>query len=709
MKYKVNFKTKANDMDDKERARLAEEFLLIEGYTMIKSGLATLKYQRDEYDVADGYVIGKTTCFVWLTSNEVSKIYQDRTGFESYDDLSNAELKFFDNLGFEIERGAASKTGQSIDDWFWKAADSLTQEDIEKKVDEFLTAKGYKGQPAEDSDSSSNVIFIKTVTPDMYVKINIVNRLNNAQREVYKRGYTTEKDGHIGCEMLKLTDDELKFFDDIGYDLGIGQKSETKQSIDDWFWSRKASDSLSNDEILERVTRFMVSEGYKLTRNNVPTTRVYAKRTNDDPDTLERVYVGMRDEGDAFTGFINKVEAVNVNGVFESDHIKFTNRELKFFDDLGFKLNYVHKLATKENMDDWFWNKKADDGITAEEAIKSWIRKNGYRIAGEDPDGLIVETKTYVDATTHPRRKTRHVQSFLIDITRRLVTRTEMVEYEDGSNTEHAIIIDKEDLKFFDNLGFTIDEHAAEITEQTIDDWFWEGKAHDAVSRIVTLASRLRGLGYGMSHTVDNDIKFQKPQERDEDVRIILYAGEYWKKSNSDNYMKLEKARSHYVIKFTNEELKIIDDLDFELVNYYSVDEGQVRQDVDDWFHKKGLDDAVDRFDRLISGLKAFGYNTPTESEGHLQFDKFILPAIDAGGKKLLTRINLYSGSYWRQTQDPNYMKLGKSTNYYKDHFTKDELKLLDDLGFELTSDYDGIQNVNDWFDMEDEKDATIR
>lgn len=194
-----------------------DEQMLKFGYKYIESRGAYLvmHYRKIENDAIE--------FLVWLSPHVIRKIDRER----GYIEFTNEELKYFDDKGFHIYEEQTEKTGQTIDDWFTKANDGLTRDELIDKIEKFF--EELYGDVDMDVSSAKTYLYIKFhkgPSNQSLVNVDIMDRTIEKWKDHY---ISNKKTG------LRFTNEELKFFDDLGFDLDREWSDRVKQSMDEWF------------------------------------------------------------------------------------------------------------------------------------------------------------------------------------------------------------------------------------------------------------------------------------------------------------------------------------------------------------------------------------------------------------------------------------------------------------------------------------------
>jgi len=142
---------------------------------------------------------------------------------------------------------------------------------------------------------------------------------------------------------------------------------------------------------------------------------------------------------------------------------------------------------------------KANDVTDEQVALYHHIRKFLY------PKGYALSDLTGDDANIFRSAwrwtdKNNEIQ-FYVNPTRMHVMKHKSL----GSGRGTIIPLDYEELKFFDGLGFTLDDHVTRVSKQSIDDWF-----NHKESEIEILDREFGKLGYQRITTARGLTKYEK-------------------------------------------------------------------------------------------------------------------------------------------------------------------------------------------------------
>jgi len=420
-----------------------DKFMTEEGYVHeIRSGSKSARYyQHKEKDVK---------FLIWMSANVVLKSKINDTF--SYIPFTDRELKFFDNLGYKIADQQTKATGQLIDDWFNKANDSL---DEPKAIADFLFKLQYVDR-TDSVDADEILRFVRTENAkdesdaDTGTHITVYPKA----KTIIKEDCEDVRGDMLTCEFTSFTNEELQFFDNLGYDIDSAQKQYIKQNIDDWFWNmgQKANDI----DIQEAVKDFYTKNylGGEFTEY-LHTLVISHKYKNEYIETL-------------FDFTLMAIERFSYDNKGNRKNYKlFDAEELRFLDSLGFEFGSEYKTYTHQKIDDWFelLSKKKAEDIDVVKTIEEFYKMN-YPLwmfwVGEGNSQMI-----YLEQKLKNRDQVIETN---IDLRLKTIER-----FSRNTTTGHRgdhIKFNKDELRLFDNLGFTLDAYFAENVTQEMDDWF---------------------------------------------------------------------------------------------------------------------------------------------------------------------------------------------------------------------------------------------
>lgn len=127
MKYKVNFKAqdaKSPDWNDIVRLRdrvtayMNSKGYHIEGDTDLRMMFVS---GRNKIEIGHRFVTVVVNYDDMTIHRGIYILEEDSVHLYKYFPFHSTELfKFFDDLGFEIDKEMTAQTGEKIDDWFWE-------------------------------------------------------------------------------------------------------------------------------------------------------------------------------------------------------------------------------------------------------------------------------------------------------------------------------------------------------------------------------------------------------------------------------------------------------------------------------------------------------------------------------------------------------------------------------------------------------------
>lgn len=220
-------------LTEAELAKKITKFLNSRGYNKVPFPVErTLKFEKEHsmLEILGINAPGKLRLIVNFALRTIQQIvvYEEA---RDYVKLDNAILKFFDNLDFTTAKGFYAETQQETGDWFWnKAQDGV---DIRILIDKFLTDKGY-----EKSKSGSKLRYTKEVVEGQIFPTDLIEIYLEGNKFISKTRYSItihddKTTNAIGP--FKFTNDELRFFDSLGFTIYFLDSDATGQDIEDWF------------------------------------------------------------------------------------------------------------------------------------------------------------------------------------------------------------------------------------------------------------------------------------------------------------------------------------------------------------------------------------------------------------------------------------------------------------------------------------------
>ena len=373
-------------------------------------------------------------------------------------------LRLLDNMGIELIDSHTLATGQKIDDWF-KAQDVSIDETIIRTLKKF----GYKvfedsiDKQFNDADGVIRMFYPKDNSKEVGEYIVVLTEDKVVAKEFCEYEGASRV---LSCEYIPFNDEELRLFDDLGFDIESAQKSSNDQKIDDWFWKYKANDADIRDVLIDRVEAL----GYEL---RVERDYAHIFFLADDYESQPLVQHGDKVQKIIYNGIRlyfdleymaaekTREDWIEERQILQSEYVAFSRKELQLLDDLGFHidLNQVD-FGPKQNIDDWF--KKAND-IDIKQTIVDFYKKNYPKLEVDatynktiyiikKDKAYQIETNIYLDSKTVSRFRRR---------------------LKDGIAWGYETF-DMQELKLFDNLGFEFDSEYKTYTHQRMDDWFRE-------------------------------------------------------------------------------------------------------------------------------------------------------------------------------------------------------------------------------------------
>lgn len=255
-------------------------------------------------------------------------------------------LRLLDNLGIELNEYHTRSTGQRVDDWFIKKANDI---DIRQTIIDKLTSWGYKSlvedvdNPDTDTDYTIRMYYPKDDRPEIGEYITVYTTPEKVVAKEFCSFNDAKWSGYLTCEYISFTNEELQFFDNLGFNIESVQKQYIKQNIDDWFWnfSNKANDI----DIRQTIIDFYKTNYPKLEVDATHKMTIYIIKK----DKLHQVETNVYLDTQTISRFKRRLSDGVIRG-YET----FEMRELKLFDNLGFDFDTEYKTYTHQRMDDWF-------------------------------------------------------------------------------------------------------------------------------------------------------------------------------------------------------------------------------------------------------------------------------------------------------------------------------------------------------------------
>ena len=662
---------------------IVEKFLSEKGYRRMKDSEPGSLYMH-KFQMTDSEK-RKSTMMVHLSDPiSVSKTKSVDTDNRSwnYDKLTDDELKFFDNLGFDLLDLHKYYAEQQIDDWFRKAHDGKT---VLEMLDAGLQELGY--------DSMTTRVDVGPTWMHKKDDYQIRYYTNNRWRGS-ATWYTVEKVESEALTIRPFTWQELRLFDSLGVILESNYSNPDNdmpgfpQSPEDWF--NKAHDSLTtNEEIIDYIAEF------------------YRKNINEDITLLKdsdgfEYGIQWDDEKIEYTVWINfedklifrlKTELKFVNYQQQRDSVvsRFTNKELKLFDMLGFQLSDQYKAAAwKQDIDDWF---KANDGVSVVEKLAAYFKEPEWEIE--------IFKRGHLTITKEADFFENIMFNVVTDEYEKEDMRMHVNKYKTFTFTDDREIMPftNEELKFFDMLGFDLFTDA-----QKIDDWF---KAND-IDIKSSVKEFLKKMKYTV--TVENKDSFieamisQKYSDRHRHQLILhINFSEMTVHAESRVYtrpqMKGDSERfvSSNYLALKADELRFFDNLGFEIDEEASK---HTKQKIDEWFHKAN---DIDLKAVIKDFMERQGYVDITKkSEENMgwRFRKRVKERVTNEDKTVILKVYIASKVVEKLKSYDIQSNNSSGTQYLYELFDKQELKFFDNLGFTMdaANEKSVKQSIDSWW-----------
>ena len=153
--------------------------------------------------------------------------------------------------------------------------------------------------------------------------------------------------------------DELKLFDLLDYDINPIHKKEIKQDVTDWITEdvRRAEDE---DNVFGSEIDYAMNEIKKfylelLQKNKISNLRYDLFEDEPMPYLQLRFTTKQPDDNKKINNYLVGIDFGNkeISQLRDAIYMPFTIEELKFFDLLGFDLEYTHSYQTRQDITDW--------------------------------------------------------------------------------------------------------------------------------------------------------------------------------------------------------------------------------------------------------------------------------------------------------------------------------------------------------------------
>lgn len=153
--------------------------------------------------------------------------------------------------------------------------------------------------------------------------------------------------------------DELKLFDLLDYDINSIHKKEMKQDITDWITEdvRRAEDedNVFGPEIdynMNKIKAFYL----ELEQNNIIYNLDFELFEDEEVPYLQLRFITKQlNDNKKINNYLVGIDFGNkeISQLRDAIYMPFTIEELKFFDLLGFDLEYTHSYQTRQDITDW--------------------------------------------------------------------------------------------------------------------------------------------------------------------------------------------------------------------------------------------------------------------------------------------------------------------------------------------------------------------
>jgi len=398
-------------------------------------------------------------------ANTIYKTRKKLSGLDQLESFTKSELRFFDSLGFKLSPGVEKHSGQSIGDWWTsKALDSI--KDLKQVVLDKFLAEGW-----EEEDQTKNRKDVFSLVKDLdgfeaeLIRgyITVAKGVKHLDMTVVKAVVTTYDNN---SKVVKLTYDELRFFDGLGFTINPRATNITEQVIEDW-WSGKAHDGMSITQI---ILQYAKDKKYKLVPDtpSSPLLRFLVNKHNEPRHRHETLLVFNMNEKTVLKEKLTYAKEPKINPAFhrlvDDQILEFTNEELRFFDNIGFEVDEVAMERNGQSVNDWWYN-KANDSIDMSALIQNFYEKSGYEKSNMFTDK---------DVDLYIKKGTDKESRIWIYYSKNEIEKNLKVFGKSGAVETNVVdLFTYDELRFFDGLGFELTEHQKEWTNQTMNDWFY--------------------------------------------------------------------------------------------------------------------------------------------------------------------------------------------------------------------------------------------
>jgi len=373
------------------------------------------------------------------------------------------ELRFLDGLGLKLSRKQMSQTKQNMDDWFYNEVLKAQDGNIEDVIHKFMDYNGFERFNTTIDDD--NILFFRAKDSENDSLVPVFT--------IYLETKTVSKEWidyitHVNSVMesyAEFTNNELRFFDGIGFEIESSQAYYLETQTGDWF--NKAQDA-ANEELMDKLTKQILALGYE--KNG--TERSELTFVKDHPE-FEHDYYLL-----AFDIFDNTVQKYYVEYLTEPTHshshsqsqftfYALTKEELKIADSFGFELGEQQiEYGPTQTVSDWF-HKAEDKDIR--DAIVDVLEGKGWMLQAEGEHAY----RFFLPEDYKERPNDGMVIE--MDLARMTVEKRyeSFIEETQSIHSEYASFTNNE-LQILESLGFDFSPEQKKFgPKQSMNDWFW--------------------------------------------------------------------------------------------------------------------------------------------------------------------------------------------------------------------------------------------
>lgn len=225
----------------------------------------------------------------------------------------------------------------------FKALDAIRDEDTEiDRVRKFLESKGYTDETVKYAVGGHGYFFTKGKAPMYRI---IVNWFENTPSVVSKVFVLRSGDRKFEYFAYFETD-ELKFFDNLGYTIGLKHTEQTEESIDEWFSDSNRKGSEVRWDIKNKIILFY----NKLIKDEIGVPVNFNPYSSSGEDRLRIQWKTNKAGLEVTTVVTAELNGMHVEKVRDRNWIPMSETELEFFRKLGFTLFDMHAKATGQKI-----------------------------------------------------------------------------------------------------------------------------------------------------------------------------------------------------------------------------------------------------------------------------------------------------------------------------------------------------------------------